>query len=80
MQRYKQLNPFNIRFTRTNRTCTEKNELQYSIQNDSAYTTSTIPPASFPVVLGDFGCDVTDNVTVTRAWFQASPSNSDSAN
>ena len=60
MQRYKQLSPFNVHFTRTNKTCTETNELQYSIQNDTAYnTTSTIPPASFPVVLGDFGCDVT---------------------
>ena len=37
MQRYKQLSPFNVRFTRTNKTCTEKNELQYSIQNDTAY-------------------------------------------
>ena len=57
MQRYKQLSPFNVRFTRTDRTCTETNELQYWIQNDTAYnTTSTIPPASlaFPVVLGDF--------------------------
>ena len=63
MQRYKQLSPFNVRFTRTNKTCTEKNELQYSIQNDTAYnTTSTIPPASFPVVLGDFGCDVINDV------------------
>ena len=37
MQRYKQLSPFDVRFTRTNKTCTEKNELQYSIQNDTAY-------------------------------------------
>jgi len=45
--------------------------------------------ASFPVVLGDFGCDVTCHACQEnspripsryRAWFQASSSNSDSAN
>ena len=41
MQRYKQLNPFNVRFTRTDRTCTETKELQYGIQNDTAYNTTS---------------------------------------
>ena len=38
--------------------------------------------ASFPVVLGDFGCDDTNDDTcqACRTWFQASSSNSDSAN
>ena len=45
-------------------------------------------PASFPVVLGDFGCDVTQDVTCQacrensryRAGFQAFSGHSDSAN
>ena len=43
---------------RTNFNTAYRMTLHTSIYN----TTSTIPPASFPVVLGDFGCDVINDV------------------